>query len=62
MLTTRGLALIFPDLALVIWGGDPYTIPVPAALSGTLQIRGLYFPIYRMFIVVVAILVRSRCG
>ena len=29
VLTTMGFALIFQDLALVIWGGDPYTIAVP---------------------------------
>ena len=57
VLTTMGFALIFQDLGLLIWGGDPYTIPVPAALSGTLQLGGLYFPIYRMFIVVVAVAV-----
>jgi len=34
VLTTMGFALIFQDLALIIWGGDPYTIPVPAMLSG----------------------------
>src|SRR3989338_7724830 len=44
VLTTMGFALIFQDLALVIWGGDPYTIPVPPALSGAYQIGDLYFP------------------
>ena len=33
VLTTMGFALIFQDLALVLWGGDPHTITVPAALS-----------------------------
>jgi branched-subunit amino acid ABC-type transport system permease component len=27
VLTTMGFALIFQDLGLIIWGGDPYTIP-----------------------------------
>src|ERR687891_2357186 len=53
VLTTMGFALIFQDLALIIWGGDPYTIPVPAMLSGAHQIGALYFPIYRVFIIVV---------
>ena len=55
VLTTMGFALIFQDLALVIWGGDPYTIAVPKALSGSLVVGQLYFPVYRIFIVVVAI-------
>lgn len=71
VLTTMGFALIFQDLALVLWGGDPYTIQTPAFLSGTLQIGRMYFPYYRMFIVVVAatiamilwlVLERTRLG
>src|SRR6185369_1630328 len=57
VLTTMGFALIFQDLALIIWGGDPYTIPVPAMLSGAYQIGQLYFPVYRIFIIAVAALV-----
>src|SRR5262249_32847313 len=34
VLMTIGFALIFQDLALLIWGGDPYTLPVPAVLQG----------------------------
>jgi branched-chain amino acid transport system permease protein len=54
VLTTMGFALIFQDLALVIWGGDPYTIPVPAVLSGSWQVGALHFPLYRVFIVGIA--------
>jgi branched-chain amino acid transport system permease protein len=52
-----GFALIFQDLALLIWGGDPYNLPVPAALSGGLRVGGAVFPIYRIFIVGVAVAV-----
>src|SRR6516165_6300904 len=38
VLTTMGFALIFQDLALVIWGGDPYTIAVRSVLSGAYKI------------------------
>jgi branched-chain amino acid transport system permease protein len=54
VLTTMGFALIFQDLGLVIWGGDPYTIRVPAALSGAFQLGTLYFPVYRVFMIGVA--------
>jgi branched-chain amino acid transport system permease protein len=57
VLMTIGFALIFQDLALLIWGGDPYTIPVPSALQGVVEAGGLRFPRYRIFIVVVAIVV-----
>jgi branched-chain amino acid transport system permease protein len=57
VLLTIGFALIFQDLALLIWGGDPYTIPVPSALQGVISVGALRFPRYRIFIVVVAIIV-----
>ena len=57
VLTTMGFALIFQDLALVLWGGDPYTIQTPAMLSGTYKLGQLYFPVYRVFIVGVAALI-----
>jgi branched-chain amino acid transport system permease protein len=57
VLTTMGFALIFQDLALVIWGGDPYTIAVPKALSGSLVVGQLYFPVYRIFIIGVAVVI-----
>jgi branched-chain amino acid transport system permease protein len=55
VLTTMGFALIFQDLALVIWGGDPYTIRIPAVLSGRVTAGPFTFPTYRIFIVVVAV-------
>jgi branched-chain amino acid transport system permease protein len=57
VLTTMGIALIFQDLALVVWGGEPHTIRVPAVLSGSYQIGSLFFPIYRLFIIAVALVV-----
>lgn len=57
VLTTMGFALIFQDLALVLWGGDPYTIPIPGLLDGSLRYGRLYFPIYRLFIIAVAVVV-----
>ena len=57
VLMTIGFALIFQDLALLIWGGDPYTIPVPSALQGVISVGALRFPRYRIFIVVVAVVV-----
>lgn len=57
VLITMGFALIFQDVALLIWGGDPFTISVPKALSGTLVFGHLYFPRYRIFIISVAVLI-----
>jgi branched-chain amino acid transport system permease protein len=57
VLTTMGLALIFQDLALLIWGGDPQNIRVPGMLSGRYQIGVFAFPVYRVFLILVALAV-----
>jgi len=71
VLTTMGFALIFQDLALVVWGGDPYTIRTPAILAGSWRLGEVYFPIYRVFMIGVAafvglvmwlVLERTRVG
>jgi branched-chain amino acid transport system permease protein len=57
VLMTIGFALIFQDLALLIWGGDPYSIRPPSVLAGVITAGPGRFPVYRIFIVVVAIVV-----
>jgi branched-chain amino acid transport system permease protein len=54
MMITLGFALVFRDLALVIWGGDPYTLPSPEFLRGSTQIYHVVFPVYRLFVIGVA--------
>jgi branched-chain amino acid transport system permease protein len=57
MMMTMGFALLFRDLALMIWGGDPFTLPYPAGLRGSLEAGEVVFPYYRLFAIVVAALV-----
>jgi len=57
VLITVGFALIFQDLALLIWGGDPFTIEAPKAFSGSLVLGKMYFPKYRLFMIIVAIII-----
>jgi len=54
VLTTMGFALIFQDLALLIWGGDPYSLPLPSWLQGVVTAGALRFPKYRIFIMALA--------
>jgi branched-chain amino acid transport system permease protein len=54
MMMTMGFALVFRDVALIVWGGDPFTLPYPAALGGSLAINDIVFPIYRLFVIAVA--------
>jgi branched-chain amino acid transport system permease protein len=57
VLLTIGFALIFQDLALLLWGGDPYSLPVPTALQGVVTVGALRFPRYRLFIMAVAVVI-----
>jgi branched-chain amino acid transport system permease protein len=50
-LLTFGFLFIFSDLAIVIWGGNPQTMPKPALLSGSVEIGSFLYPSYRLFIV-----------
>jgi branched-chain amino acid transport system permease protein len=57
MMMTMGFALLFRDLALMIWGGDPFTLAYPAALRGSMEAGEVVFPWYRLFVILVAALV-----
>src|SRR5919198_1589926 len=50
VLMTMGFALCFQDLALLIWGGDPYQIRVPSILAGSIRAGPVIAPVYRVFI------------
>lgn len=56
VLLTLGVALALNDLALVIWGGDTLTVPVPAMLQGALEIGELFYPRYRAFVIAAGLL------
>lgn len=57
VLLTMGFALIFRDLTFLIWGGDPFSFPTPKYLQGSMQFGQIFFPVYRVFTVLVALLV-----
>jgi branched-chain amino acid transport system permease protein len=57
VLLTLGLSFIVADICLMIWTGDPWQPPTPRELQGAVQVAGLFFPIYRLAIVAVAVVV-----
>jgi branched-chain amino acid transport system permease protein len=57
VLLTLGLGLMLNDAALVIFGGDTLNVPSPQWLQGPLQVGGLYYPRYRLFVFGVGVLV-----
>jgi branched-chain amino acid transport system permease protein len=55
VLLTLGLAFALGDLALVIWGGDPQLIRAPGVLSESVNLFGLTYPVFRLFVVLVTL-------
>ncbi len=54
MMLTMGVALVVRDLVFIVWGGDPFTLPYPPGLRGSIDAAGVVFPIYRLFVIAVA--------
>ena len=57
VLLTLGVALVLNDMALVIWGGDTLTVPIPEMLRGPVQLFGIFYPTYRLFVLATGCLV-----
>ncbi len=57
VLLTLGVAFVLDDIALVIWGGDTFSVQIPAALRGAVRFAGIYYPTYRLFVLGLGILV-----
>jgi branched-chain amino acid transport system permease protein len=57
VLLTLGLSFIVADICLMIWTGDPWQPATPAHLRGAVQVAGLFFPLFRLVIVLVAVVI-----
>jgi branched-chain amino acid transport system permease protein len=57
VLLTLGFAFIIADVCLMVWTGDPWQPATPAHLRGAVQAFGLFFPLYRLVILAVAVAV-----
>lgn len=55
VLATLGLSFVAADFCLMVWGGDPIPINTPAMFRTPLQLLGLSFPTYRLFVLAVSI-------
>jgi branched-chain amino acid transport system permease protein len=57
VLVTVGFAFLFQQAALDIWGGNNMNIVPPPPLTVSVVIGGLYWPMYRIFMIAVAVAV-----
>ena len=57
VLLTVGFAYLFQQAALDIWGGNNMDINPPSELTSSVVVGGLYFPLYRVFMIVMALVI-----
>lgn len=55
VLATYGVTLIIAQSVRLIWGGYTEVMDMPSALDGTLHLFGTIVPVYRLFLIGVAI-------
>jgi branched-chain amino acid transport system permease protein len=57
VLLTVGFAFLFQQAALDIWGGNNFEINPPSALQHSVVIGHVYFPLYRVFMIAMALVI-----
>src|ERR1700731_5278915 len=60
VLGTFGLLLFFNELVRLIWGPAGMTLPLPSEMLSAVQIiPGIYYPVYRLVIILVTLAVAA---
>jgi branched-chain amino acid transport system permease protein len=59
VLLTLGLAFSVADICLMVWTGDPIQPSSPAEFRGAVMPFGVFFPIYRLVIVAIAVVIAT---
>src|SRR5436189_3548295 len=57
VLGTFGLILFFNELVRLLWGPAGLSLPLPPALNAAVDVFGIYYPAYRLLIILVSLLV-----
>lgn len=56
LLITFGALLLFEDMIKMVWGGEAYYASQPFDMMGTVRITGNDYPLYFIFVILVAII------
>jgi branched-chain amino acid transport system permease protein len=56
VLVTLGISFMVADFCLMVWGGDPLNVTTPDGLTGFVRTGPLVFPLYRLAIIVIAMI------
>lgn len=57
LLLTLGVSLVVAEAVKLTWGTEGLQVKVPDALTGLVNIAGLEYPLYRLFIIVLSLVV-----
>jgi branched-chain amino acid transport system permease protein len=55
VLATLGMAFVIADSCKTVWGGMPLEVAVPPLLMGAVSLGELIFPLYRLFVMALAV-------
>lgn len=62
LLLTLGVMLVILEGVKALWGTESLVIQVPDSLSGLVSLGGLQYPFYRLFIILLALVVLGIMG
>lgn len=62
LILTIGISFIIADAVKVIWGTDNLPLNAPAGLQGLVSIAGLNYPVYRLFLIGLALFILLVMG
>ena len=57
LLLTLGIALFIAESVKVFWGTESLVIKIPETLNGFINVAGLIYPVYRLFVIGLALLI-----
>jgi branched-chain amino acid transport system permease protein len=57
VLVTFGVILFVNELVAIVWGRSPLFMTTPAALGGSIDLLGVPYPVYRLFVLGVGLVV-----
>ena len=49
---TFGLSMVFSNAVLLLWGGSSYSIQLPSYFRGFINLFGIYYPKFRLFVLI----------
>jgi branched-chain amino acid transport system permease protein len=57
LLLTVGLLTLIIEIVKLFWGTESLVVPIPPSLNGLVEWSGLIYPVYRLFIIGISLLI-----